>query len=77
MMRVSTEAANGLAEKADEQELEYDDPVGDWLRGLAAHRDELSAALQNIMNGIETGAITSNQDETFANAIQRAKKALS
>ena len=37
---------------------------------------ELLAALQNIMNGIETGAITSEQDETFANAVAQASAAI-
>ena len=37
---------------------------------------ELLAALQNIMNGIETGAITSEQDETFANAVGQASAAI-
>jgi hypothetical protein len=44
---------------------------------LIAAAPELLAALQNLMNGIDTGAITSDHDETFANAISRAKKALS
>jgi len=36
----------------------------------------LREALQNIMNGIETGAITSDHDEVFADAMTKARKAL-
>lgn len=38
---------------------------------------ELVGALENILRGIETGAITSEQDETLANAVRRARAALS
>jgi len=36
----------------------------------------LTAALQNLLNGIETGAITSDHDEVFTNAITKARKAI-
>lgn len=38
---------------------------------------KLAAALQNIVNGIETGLITSDADETLANALRQARSALS
>lgn len=44
---------------------------------LMASAPDLLAALKNFMNGAETGAITSEQDEVFTNAIKQAKKAIS
>lgn len=36
----------------------------------------LTKALQNLLNGIETGVIASDHDETFANAIKQARAAI-
>ncbi len=38
--------------------------------------DELLDALQNLMNGIQAGHVTSDHDETFADACTRATAAL-
>lgn len=43
---------------------------------LFAAAPEMLEALENLMNGISTGAITSDHDETFANARTRARAAL-
>jgi hypothetical protein len=45
-------------------------------RALFDAAPELLAALQNLMNGIETGAITSDHDETFAQAVSKARAAI-
>jgi len=37
---------------------------------------DMLAALQNILNGIETGVITSDHDETLANAADKARAAI-
>lgn len=46
------------------------------LEAIALASNEIKDALQNIMNGIETGVITSDCDETFSNAIRQANSAL-
>jgi hypothetical protein len=43
---------------------------------LIAAAPSLLAALRNLLNGIDTGAITSEHDETFANAIAQARAAV-
>lgn len=45
------------------------------VRAVNSH-DALVDALQNILNGIDTGVITSDHDEIFANATRQAAKAL-
>jgi hypothetical protein len=45
------------------------------VRACNSHQ-ALIAALQNLLNVIETGAITSDHDETFANAVAQARDAL-
>lgn len=47
-MKFATEDVAALAEKADETELSYDDPIGEYLRGLAAQRDRLLTAVKSI-----------------------------
>lgn len=44
---------------------------------LIAAAPDLLGALHNLMNGIDTGAITSDHDETFSNAVGQARAALS
>lgn len=44
---------------------------------LIAAAPDMYDALKNIMHGIDTGAITSDHDETFANAIKQANAAIS
>ncbi len=43
---------------------------------LISAAPDMLAALQNILNGIETGVITSDHDETLANAADNARAAI-
>jgi len=43
---------------------------------LIASAPDMLEALQNILNGIETGVITSDHDETFDNAADKARAAV-
>lgn len=61
------------------------DRLGDSIRDLLAERDrlravnaQLVAAIQNLMNGISTGAVRldSDEDERYANAIRQINAAL-
>lgn len=44
---ITTDFVQDLAQKADEQELDYGDPVGETLRLLVAERDELRRRLKD------------------------------
>lgn len=44
---------------------------------LSPLETELLTALQNFMHGVDTGAIKSDHDEVFYDAIMKARKALS
>jgi hypothetical protein len=54
----------------------------EWDREYQANRalfdaaPELLGALQNFINGVETNAITSDHDETFADAVSKARAAI-
>lgn len=45
---ITTDFALDLAQKADECELDYGDPVGETLRLLVTERDKLRATLEKI-----------------------------
>jgi hypothetical protein len=45
------------------------------VRSCNAH-DALVDALENLLNGIDTGAITSDHDEILSNAVQKARDAI-
>lgn len=45
---ITTDFVTDLAQKADEQELDYGDPVGETLRLLVAERDDLRKRLSDI-----------------------------
>ena len=50
----SQEAVEWIASRADEQELDYDTPVADVLRTLAAERDDLRAQLAEAQAQAQT-----------------------
>jgi hypothetical protein len=60
--RVST-MAGGLEPQLDAPEL-------------AARVGQLSAVVRDFINGVETGAITSDHDETFNNLVRNARNVL-
>lgn len=43
---------------------------------VRADGSDLAAELQHFVNGVETGAITSDHDETLENVMRRARAAL-
>lgn len=45
---ITTDFVNDLAQKADGQELDYGDPVGETLRLLVRERDELRHRISEI-----------------------------
>jgi len=69
-------------ENSDSQSIRF----GEWVQrldGYAALRisdgrpvADLIAALQNLLNGISTGALKSDQDEVLESAVRTATKAI-